>query len=50
MSKRDCIILGRDIMCLGCVGLLVWIRSVGYWGDADKPTDTAYWEYWLEAI
>lgn len=22
----------------------------GYWGEADKPTDTAYWEYWLEAI
>jgi hypothetical protein len=22
----------------------------GYWGDADKPMDTAYWEYWLEAV
>lgn len=22
----------------------------GYWGEKDKPTDTAYWEYWLEAI
>ena len=22
----------------------------GYWGEADKPLDTAYWEYWLEAI
>ena len=21
----------------------------GYWGDPGKPTDTAYWEYWLEA-
>ena len=25
-------------------------KSVGYWGEADKPTETAYWEYWLEAI
>lgn len=22
----------------------------GYWGEADKPMDTAYWEYWLEAV
>jgi hypothetical protein len=22
----------------------------GYWGEAGKPTDTAYWEYWLEAV
>ncbi len=22
----------------------------GYWGEPGKPTDTAYWEYWLEAI
>lgn len=22
----------------------------GYWGEANKPMDTAYWEYWLEAI
>jgi hypothetical protein len=21
-----------------------------YWGEAGKPADTAYWEYWLEAI
>ena len=21
-----------------------------YWGEDGKPTDTAYWEYWLEAI
>ena len=23
----------------------------GYWGEADnKPTDTVYWKYWLEAL
>ena len=22
----------------------------GYWGETNKPMDTAYWEYWLEAI
>lgn len=22
----------------------------GYWGEVDKPMDTAYWEYWLEAV
>ena len=22
----------------------------GYWSEADKPMDTAYWEYWLEAV
>ncbi len=22
----------------------------GYWGEADKPMDTAYWEYRLEAV
>lgn len=22
----------------------------GYWGEAGKPIDTAYWEYWLEAV
>ena len=22
----------------------------GYWGEVDKTTDTAYWEYWLEAV
>ncbi len=21
-----------------------------YWGEVGKPADTAYWEYWLEAI
>jgi len=21
-----------------------------YWGEVNKPADTAFWEYWLEAI
>jgi len=50
MSKPHCIISVRDTIRRGCAGLLVWIQSVGYWGEADKPTETAYREYWLEAI
>lgn len=27
------------------------ILSAGsYWGEEGKPMDTAYWEYWLEAV
>jgi hypothetical protein len=22
----------------------------GYWGEANRPMDSAYWEYWLESV
>lgn len=34
----------------GSTDLTDILSGGGYWGEPDKPTDTAYWEYWLEAI